>query len=149
MDSLSFFRRNLKPLMAAMTLMAMISFVFLDETMKAGTTFLVPLILAALFGGGAFVWGTRCSKQNEYGTMGGLVGAVLGLVTTKQGAIESGDEIKRRIDAAGAYVPLESLCVSPQCGFSSTHHGNAVSESEQWRKLELVVRVAGEVWGEG
>ncbi len=74
--------------------------------------------------------------------------AVLGLVTTKQGAIESGDEIKRRIDAAGAYVPMESLCVSPQCGFSSTHHGNAVSESEQWRKLELVVRVAREVWGE-
>ncbi len=83
MDSLSFFRRNLKPIMAALTLMSMISFVFLDETMKAGTTFLVPLILAALFGGGAFVWGTRSSKQNEYGTMGGLVGAVLGLVITQ------------------------------------------------------------------
>ena len=74
--------------------------------------------------------------------------AVLGLVTTKQGAIESDDEIKRRIDAASAFVPLERLCLSPQCGFSSTHHGNAVSESEQWRKLELVVRVAREVWGE-
>jgi 5-methyltetrahydropteroyltriglutamate--homocysteine methyltransferase len=74
--------------------------------------------------------------------------AVLGLVTTKQGAIESADEIKRRIDAAGAYVPMASLCLSPQCGFSSTHHGNAVSECEQWRKLELVVRVAYEVWGE-
>jgi 5-methyltetrahydropteroyltriglutamate--homocysteine methyltransferase len=74
--------------------------------------------------------------------------AVLGLVTTKQGAIESADEIKRRIEAASAYLPLESLCLSPQCGFSSTHHGNAVSESEQWRKLELVVRVAREVWGE-
>ena len=74
--------------------------------------------------------------------------AVLGLVTTKQGAIESADEIKRRIDAAGAYLPMESLCLSPQCGFSSTHHGNAVSESEQWRKLELVVRVAREVWGD-
>jgi 5-methyltetrahydropteroyltriglutamate--homocysteine methyltransferase len=74
--------------------------------------------------------------------------AVLGLVTTKQGAIESADEIKRRIDAAGAYVPMESLCLSPQCGFSSTHHGNAVSESEQWRKLELVVQVARDVWGE-
>ena len=83
MDSLSFFRRNLKPIMAALTLMSMISFVFLDETMKAGTTFLVPLILAALFGGGAFVWGTRRAKQNEYGTMGGLVGAVLGLVITQ------------------------------------------------------------------
>jgi len=73
---------------------------------------------------------------------------VLGLVTTKQGAIESADDIKRRIDAASAYVPLESLCLSPQCGFSSTHHGNAVSESEQWRKLELVVQVARDVWGE-
>jgi 5-methyltetrahydropteroyltriglutamate--homocysteine methyltransferase len=74
--------------------------------------------------------------------------AVLGLVTTKQGAIESADEIKRRIEAASAFVPMESLCLSPQCGFSSTHHGNAVSEAEQWCKLELVVRVAREVWGE-
>jgi 5-methyltetrahydropteroyltriglutamate--homocysteine methyltransferase len=74
--------------------------------------------------------------------------AVLGLVTTKQGAIESGDEIKRRIEAAAVHVPLERLCLSPQCGFSSTHHGNAVSEEEQWRKLELVVRIAREVWGE-
>jgi 5-methyltetrahydropteroyltriglutamate--homocysteine methyltransferase len=71
---------------------------------------------------------------------------VLGLVTTKQGAIEGADEIKRRIAAASAYVPMESLCLSPQCGFSSTHHGNAVSETEQWRKLELVVRVARETW---
>jgi 5-methyltetrahydropteroyltriglutamate--homocysteine methyltransferase len=74
--------------------------------------------------------------------------AVLGLVTTKQGAIESADEVKRRIEAASAYVPLQSLCLSPQCGFSSTHHGNAVSESEQWQKLELVVSVAQEMWGE-
>jgi 5-methyltetrahydropteroyltriglutamate--homocysteine methyltransferase len=73
---------------------------------------------------------------------------VLGLVTTKQGSIESADEIKRRIEAASAFVPMGSLCLSPQCGFSSTHHGNAVSETEQWRKLELVVRVAREVWGE-
>jgi methionine synthase II (cobalamin-independent) len=74
--------------------------------------------------------------------------AVLGLVTTKLGAIESADELKRRIDAASAYVPIDRLCLSPQCGFSSTYHGNAVSEDEQWRKLELVVRVAREVWGE-
>jgi 5-methyltetrahydropteroyltriglutamate--homocysteine methyltransferase len=74
--------------------------------------------------------------------------AVLGLVTTKLGAIESADELKRRIDAASAHVPAERLCLSPQCGFSSTHHGNAVSEDEQWRKLELVVRVAHDVWGE-
>jgi 5-methyltetrahydropteroyltriglutamate--homocysteine methyltransferase len=74
--------------------------------------------------------------------------AVLGLVTTKQGAIESADEIKRRIEAASAYLPMESLCLSPQCGFSSTHHGNAVSETEQWRKLELVVSVARQMWGD-
>jgi 5-methyltetrahydropteroyltriglutamate--homocysteine methyltransferase len=74
--------------------------------------------------------------------------AVLGLVTTKQGAIESADEIKRRIEAACAHVPMERLCLSPQCGFASTHHGNAVSEAEQWLKLELVVRVAREMWGE-
>jgi 5-methyltetrahydropteroyltriglutamate--homocysteine methyltransferase len=73
--------------------------------------------------------------------------AVLGLVTTKVGAIESKDELKRRIDAAAKFVPLENLCLSPQCGFSSTHHGNALSEAEQWRKLELVVEVAREVWG--
>ena len=72
---------------------------------------------------------------------------VLGLVTTKQGAIEQADEIKRRIDAAAHYVPLDNLCLSPQCGFSSTHHGNALSHDEQWRKLELIVKVADEVWG--
>jgi 5-methyltetrahydropteroyltriglutamate--homocysteine methyltransferase len=72
---------------------------------------------------------------------------VLGLVTTKVGTIESKDAIKRRIDAASRFVPLENLCLSPQCGFSSTHHGNALSEAEQWRKLELVVEVAREVWG--
>ncbi len=73
---------------------------------------------------------------------------VLGLVTTKIGAIESKDEIKRRIDAAAKFVPLENLCLSPQCGFASTHHGNALSQAEQWRKLELVVEVAREVWGQ-
>ena len=72
---------------------------------------------------------------------------VLGLVTTKVGALESKDELKRSIDAAARFVPLEDLCLSPQCGFSSTHHGNALSEAEQWRKLELVVEVAREVWG--
>lgn len=73
---------------------------------------------------------------------------VLGLVTTKLGAIESADELKRRIEAASAFVPLEDLCLSPQCGFASTHHGNAVSEEEQWRKLELIVKVASEVWAD-
>ncbi len=71
---------------------------------------------------------------------------VLGLVTTKVGALESKDELKRRIDAAAKVVPLDDLCLSPQCGFSSTHHGNKLSQDEQWRKLERVVEVAREVW---
>ena len=71
---------------------------------------------------------------------------VLGLVTTKSGALEKKDVLKRRIDQAAKYVPLENLCISPQCGFASTHHGNDLTEDEQWRKLELVVEVAREVW---
>jgi 5-methyltetrahydropteroyltriglutamate--homocysteine methyltransferase len=73
---------------------------------------------------------------------------VLGLVTTKVGELESSDHIKRRIDDATAYVPLERLCLSPQCGFSSTHHGNALSIDDQWRKLELIVATARDVWGD-
>jgi 5-methyltetrahydropteroyltriglutamate--homocysteine methyltransferase len=72
---------------------------------------------------------------------------VLGLVTTKVGQIESKDALKRSIDLAANYVPLENLCISPQCGFASTHHGNKLSEDDQWRKLDLVVEVANEVWG--
>ncbi|HEU5283113.1 MAG TPA: 5-methyltetrahydropteroyltriglutamate--homocysteine S-methyltransferase, partial [Burkholderiales bacterium] len=72
---------------------------------------------------------------------------VLGLVTTKLPQVESKDELKRRIEQAARYVPLEDLCLSPQCGFSSTHHGNALSEDDQWRKLERIVEVAREVWG--
>ena len=71
---------------------------------------------------------------------------VLGLVTTKSGALESKDALKRRIDEATRHVPLENLCLSPQCGFSSTHHGNALSEDQQWAKLARVVEVATEVW---
>jgi 5-methyltetrahydropteroyltriglutamate--homocysteine methyltransferase len=73
---------------------------------------------------------------------------VLGLVTTKSGALESKDDLKRRIDEAARHVPLENLRLSPQCGFASTHHGNKLTEDEQWRKLERVVEVAREVWGE-
>jgi 5-methyltetrahydropteroyltriglutamate--homocysteine methyltransferase len=72
---------------------------------------------------------------------------VLGLVTTKLGQLETKDDLKRRIDEAARHLPLEQLCLSPQCGFSSTHHGNALSHEEQWRKLERVVEVAREVWG--
>ncbi|MGH7065541.1 MAG: hypothetical protein ACREET_15805, partial [Stellaceae bacterium] len=72
---------------------------------------------------------------------------VLGLVTSKRAALESKDELKRRIDEAAKYVPLEQLCLSPQCGFSSTVEGNRLSEEEQFAKLRLVVETAREVWG--
>jgi len=72
---------------------------------------------------------------------------VLGLVTSKTGTLESKDELKRRIDEAARYVPLEQLALSPQCGFSSTVEGNKLAIDEQWSKLRLVVEVAREVWG--
>jgi 5-methyltetrahydropteroyltriglutamate--homocysteine methyltransferase len=72
---------------------------------------------------------------------------VLGLVTSKSPVLEEKDFIKRRIAEAAKYVPLENLCLSPQCGFSSTHHGNSLTADEQWRKLERVVEVSREVWG--
>jgi 5-methyltetrahydropteroyltriglutamate--homocysteine methyltransferase len=71
---------------------------------------------------------------------------VLGLVTTKLGELESKDFLIRKIKEAEQFLPLDSLCLSPQCGFASTHHGNALSIDEQWRKLERVVEVAREVW---
>jgi 5-methyltetrahydropteroyltriglutamate--homocysteine methyltransferase len=71
---------------------------------------------------------------------------VLGLVTTKRGELESRDELLRRIEEASRYAPLEQLCLSPQCGFSSTVEGNALSEDQQWAKLRLIVEVAEEVW---
>jgi 5-methyltetrahydropteroyltriglutamate--homocysteine methyltransferase len=72
---------------------------------------------------------------------------VLGLVTTKRAALESKDELKRRIDEAARYVPLDQLCLSPQCGFSSTVDGNALTLEQEKAKLRLVVEVAREVWG--
>jgi 5-methyltetrahydropteroyltriglutamate--homocysteine methyltransferase len=71
---------------------------------------------------------------------------VLGLVTTKSGKLEDKDDLKRRIDEASGYVPLEQLCLSPQCGFASTVEGNALTLDEQLAKLRLVVEVAEEVW---
>ena len=71
----------------------------------------------------------------------------LGLVTTKRGALESRDDLKRRIDEAAKFADLESLCLAPQCGFSSTEEGNLLTEDEQWAKLELIVDVANDVWG--
>ena len=72
---------------------------------------------------------------------------VLGLVTSKRGTLEEKDALKRRIDQAARFVPLERLCLSPQCGFASTEEGNILSEDEQWAKLARVVEVAEEVWG--
>jgi len=71
---------------------------------------------------------------------------VLGLVTSKTGALENKDEIKRRIDEATKYVALDQLCLSPQCGFASTEEGNILAEGEQWAKLRMIVEIAEEVW---
>jgi 5-methyltetrahydropteroyltriglutamate--homocysteine methyltransferase len=71
---------------------------------------------------------------------------VLGLVTTKRGRLESRDVLLRRIEEASRYAPIEQLCLSPQCGFSSTVEGNALTQDEQWSKLRLIVEVAEEVW---
>jgi 5-methyltetrahydropteroyltriglutamate--homocysteine methyltransferase len=71
---------------------------------------------------------------------------VLGLVTTKSGRLESKDRIKRRIDQAAKFAPLDQLCLSPQCGFASTEEGNILAEDEQWAKLKMIVEIAEEVW---
>jgi 5-methyltetrahydropteroyltriglutamate--homocysteine methyltransferase len=84
-------------------------------------------------------------KPLRYLTPGKIV--VLGLVTTKFGQMESKDALKRRIDEAAQYAPLDQLCLSPQCGFSSTVHGNNIADEDQRNKLRLVVEVAQEVWG--
>jgi 5-methyltetrahydropteroyltriglutamate--homocysteine methyltransferase len=73
--------------------------------------------------------------------------AVLGLVTTKTGALEEKDAIKRRIDEATKFTGLDRLCLSPQCGFASTEEGNILAEDEQWAKLRVIVELAEEVWG--
>lgn len=71
---------------------------------------------------------------------------VLGLVTTKTGELEKEEDILKRIDEASKYVPLDRLCISPQCGFASTEEGNAITEEEQWKKLEFVNKIAKKVW---
>ncbi len=72
---------------------------------------------------------------------------VVGLVTSKSGALESKDDIKRRMEEAAKFAPLEQLALSPQCGFASTEEGNILSEEEQWAKLRLCVELADEIWG--
>ena len=76
------------------------------------------------------------------------VGLRAALVTTKRGALEYADQLKRRIDEASQYVPLDQLCLSPQCGFSSTVEGNALTFDEEVAKLRLIVDVARDVWGD-
>ena len=71
----------------------------------------------------------------------------LGLVTSKSGVLESRDAIRRRIEEAAKYAPLDQLCLSPQCGFASTEEGNVLAEDEQWAKLAMIVEVSREVWG--
>ena len=72
---------------------------------------------------------------------------VLGLVTSKFGALEKKDDVKRRIDEATKYVALDQLALSPQCGFASTEEGNVLADDEQWAKLRMIVELADEVWG--
>ena len=72
---------------------------------------------------------------------------VLGLVTTKRGELETREDLERRIEEASRYVDLDQLCLSPQCGFSSTSEGNALTEEQQWDKLRLIVETAQSVWG--
>ena len=72
---------------------------------------------------------------------------VLGIMTSKTGELETADFLKRRIEEAAKYAPLEQLAISPQCGFASTEEGNTLTEDQQWKKLELLVKVAEDVWG--
>ena len=71
---------------------------------------------------------------------------VLGLITTKTGELETFDDLRRRIDEASRYIPLDQLALSPQCGFASSIPGNMLSEDEQWRKIDLMLRTAQAVW---
>ncbi|MFC4403081.1 5-methyltetrahydropteroyltriglutamate--homocysteine S-methyltransferase [Gracilibacillus xinjiangensis] len=72
---------------------------------------------------------------------------VVGAVTSKTGELEDKEAIKAKIKEASEYIPLDQLCLSPQCGFASTHHGNILTEEEQWKKLKFIVDVSKEIWG--
>jgi len=72
---------------------------------------------------------------------------VLGLVTSKSGTLEKKDDVRRRIEEAAKFAPLEQFCLSPQCGFASTEEGNVLAEEEQWAKLRMILELADEVWG--
>ncbi|MBS0541552.1 MAG: 5-methyltetrahydropteroyltriglutamate--homocysteine methyltransferase, partial [Proteobacteria bacterium] len=70
-----------------------------------------------------------------------------GVMTSKTGALESKDQLKRRIEEAATFTSLDQLCLSPQCGFASTEEGNLLAEEEQWAKLARCVEVARDIWG--
>ena len=72
---------------------------------------------------------------------------VLGIISSKIAQLESVSFLTKRLKEAAKYMPLENMCISPQCGFSSTHHGNALTHAEQWKKLDLAVKTASKVWG--
>jgi len=72
---------------------------------------------------------------------------VLGLISSKRPQLEDKSELKRKVEQASKYVPLENLCISPQCGFASSEVGNQLTEDDQRRKLELVAQTAREIWG--
>ena len=72
---------------------------------------------------------------------------MVGVITSKSGELEKKDDIKRRLEEAAKFAPLDQLALSPQCGFASTEEGNILTEEEQWAKLKLTVDVANEVWG--
>src|SRR5262249_34840057 len=101
-------------------------------------------------GGGGFFWGGGGERSGGFEPLrfvprGKMV--VLGLVTTKRPELESADDLKRRIDEAAKYVPLDQVCLSGQCGFSSTVEGNTLTYDEQVAKLRLIVAVAHQIWG--
>ena len=72
---------------------------------------------------------------------------MVGVITSKSGTLESKDTVKRRIEEAAKFAPLEQLALSPQCGFASTEEGNVLTEQQQWAKMREVVEIAQEVWG--
>jgi 5-methyltetrahydropteroyltriglutamate--homocysteine methyltransferase len=74
---------------------------------------------------------------------------VVGVVTSKTGTLEKPDDVKRRLEEASKFAPLEQLALSPQCGFASTEEGNVLAEEEQWAKLKLCVDISNDVWGKG
>jgi len=72
---------------------------------------------------------------------------VVGVITSKSGTLESKDTVKRRLDEAAKFMPMEQMALSPQCGFASTEEGNVLTEAQQWAQMREVVEIAEEVWG--